>query len=40
MNEEGSRTAGATVVEMKEAAADPIIFIGDRPFYLSYDDET
>jgi serine protease inhibitor len=42
VNEEGSEAAGATVVEMKEAAAvDPIIFIGDRPFlFIIADDET
>lgn len=41
VNEEGSEAAGATVVEMKEAAlAEPITFIADRPFLFIIADDT
>jgi len=42
VNEEGSEAAAATVVEMTEAAAaEPIMFIADRPFvFIIADDET
>lgn len=40
VNEEGSKAAGVTVVEMKEAgAAEPITFIADRPFMFIIADE-
>jgi len=40
VNEEGSKAAGVTVVEMKEAGApEPITFIADRPFMFIIADE-
>jgi len=39
VNEEGSEAAGATVVEMKESAAEnPTTFIANRPFIFVIED--
>ncbi|HPT78658.1 MAG TPA: serpin family protein [Candidatus Atribacteria bacterium] len=41
VNEEGSKAAGVTVVEMKEsAAADQVSFIANRPFVFVITDDT